>query len=81
MGFILGGLETESYDRTYSDRELIRRIIGYFRPEWKRMLLVAGMVLLNSYPTECNIFMLEPYFRISSPQMIGHICIDGKQKM
>ncbi|MBN1642189.1 MAG: ABC transporter ATP-binding protein, partial [Anaerolineae bacterium] len=48
MGFILGGLETETYDRTYSDRELIRRIIGYFRPEWKRMAMVAGMILLNS---------------------------------
>ncbi|HUT20168.1 MAG TPA: ABC transporter ATP-binding protein, partial [Anaerolineae bacterium] len=48
MGFILGGLDTESYDRSYSDRELIRRIIRYFRPEGKRMLLVAGMVFLNS---------------------------------
>ena len=48
MGFILGGLDTESYDRSYSDRELIRRIIRYFRPEGKRMMLVAGMVFLNS---------------------------------
>jgi ATP-binding cassette subfamily B protein len=48
MGFILGGLDTESYDRTYGDRELIRRIIGYFKPEWKRMLVVATMILLNS---------------------------------
>jgi ATP-binding cassette, subfamily B, bacterial len=48
MGFILGGLDTESYDRSYSDRELIRRIIGYFRSEGKRMLLVAGMIFLNS---------------------------------
>ena len=48
MGFILGGLDTESYDRTYSDRELIRRIIGYFGSEGKRMLVVATMILLNS---------------------------------
>jgi ATP-binding cassette subfamily B protein len=48
MGFILGGLDTESYDRSYSDRELIRRIVGYFRSEGKRMLLVAGMIFLNS---------------------------------
>ena len=39
MGFILHGLDTESYDRTYGDRELIRRIIGYFKSEWKRMTL------------------------------------------
>ena len=25
MGFILDGLETEDYDRNYSDRELVRR--------------------------------------------------------
>jgi len=48
MGFILGGLDTEGYDRSYSDRELVRRIVGYFRPEWKRMSLVAAMILLNS---------------------------------
>jgi ATP-binding cassette subfamily B protein len=48
MGFILGGLDTEDYDRSYGDRELIRRIIGYFGPEWKRMTLVAAMILLNS---------------------------------
>ncbi len=48
MGFILGGLDSESYDRSYSDRELIRRIISYFRSEGKRMLLVAGMIFLNS---------------------------------
>ena len=38
MGFILGGLDSESYDRTYSDRELLRRIASYFRAEWQRML-------------------------------------------
>ena len=32
MGFILDGLDTEAYDRNYSDRELLRRILGYFRP-------------------------------------------------
>jgi len=48
MGFILAGLDSESYDRSYSDRELIRRIVGYFRSEWKRMALVASTILLNS---------------------------------
>jgi len=42
MGFILGGLDSESYDRTYSDRELIARIAGYFRAEWRRMAVVAA---------------------------------------
>ena len=48
MGFILDGLETEVYDRSYSDRELLRRIIGYFRPYARQMMLVAVMISLNS---------------------------------
>ena len=32
MGFILDGLETEAYDRSYRDRDLLARILGYFRP-------------------------------------------------
>lgn len=48
MGFILDGLETESYDRQYSDRELLRRILNYFRPYSRQMVLVAVMLTLNS---------------------------------
>jgi ABC-type multidrug transport system fused ATPase/permease subunit len=48
MGFILDGLDTEAYDREYSDRELLRRIIGYFRPHRRQMILVAAMITLNS---------------------------------
>lgn len=48
MGFILAGLDTESYDRNYSDRELITRIVYYFQPYWRQMLLVALLILINS---------------------------------
>ncbi len=48
MGFILDGLETEAYDRQYSDRELLRRILRYFRPYTRQMLLVAAATTLNS---------------------------------
>jgi ABC-type multidrug transport system fused ATPase/permease subunit len=48
MGDIHGGLFTESYDRTYSDRDLVRRIYDYFRPQLKKMLLVASLVALTS---------------------------------
>ena len=51
MGFVLDGLETEAYDRTYSDRELLRRIIAYFRPHARRMALVAFTLTLNSLAT------------------------------
>jgi len=32
MGFLMDGLDAEEYDRTYGDRELVRRILSYFRP-------------------------------------------------
>jgi ATP-binding cassette subfamily B protein len=48
LGFILDGLDTEAYDRNYSDRELLARIIGYFRPYARQMILVAAMITLNS---------------------------------
>lgn len=40
----MGGLNAEEYDRSYSDVELVRRIAAYFRPERKKMALVATMV-------------------------------------
>jgi len=48
MGFILEGLDTESYDRNYSDRELVKRIVSYFAPYTKRMLFVSLALTLNS---------------------------------
>jgi ATP-binding cassette subfamily B protein len=48
MGFILDGLDTEAYDRNYTDRELLRRILSYFHPYGRQMFLVAVMLALNS---------------------------------
>lgn len=45
---VTGGLEAEEYDRTYRDTELVRRILIYFRPQWRKVLLVAFMVSLVS---------------------------------
>ena len=39
------GLDAEKYDRTYSDRELFRRIVNYFKPQWKRLLGVSLFTL------------------------------------
>ncbi len=51
MGFILDGLDTEAYDRTYTDRELLCRIIQYFQPHTRKMLLVAITLTMNSVST------------------------------
>jgi ATP-binding cassette, subfamily B, bacterial len=48
MGFIMDGLDAEAYDREYSDRTLLQRILGYFRPHLPQMSFVAGMIVLNS---------------------------------
>jgi len=48
MPFILDGLDSEDYDRTYKDRELLRRIAGYFRPYRRQILLTSLMLTLNS---------------------------------
>lgn len=48
MGFIYDGLDTEDYDRSYSDKELVQRILDYFRPYSGRMVLVGVTLTLNS---------------------------------
>jgi ATP-binding cassette, subfamily B, bacterial len=48
MGFIMDGLDAEAYDRQYTDRDLVRRIIGYFKPEVGRMMLVALAIALTT---------------------------------
>jgi ATP-binding cassette, subfamily B, bacterial len=45
MGFF-AGLNDEKYDRQYTDRELLRRIITFFRPQTKRLVLVIVLVIV-----------------------------------
>ena len=45
---IMGGLNAEKYDRSYSDWQLVRRIVAYFRPQLGKVGLVALMVTLTS---------------------------------
>ncbi len=48
MGFIMDGLDAEAYDREYTDRQLLKRIIGYFKPHLSVMSIIAVMIVLNS---------------------------------
>jgi ATP-binding cassette subfamily B protein len=45
---ITGGLQAEAYDRIYGDRQLIRRILAYFRPHGRTVALVALAVAFAS---------------------------------
>jgi ABC-type multidrug transport system fused ATPase/permease subunit len=55
MGFIMSGLDAEDYDRQYGDRELLDRILGYFRPHIAPTVIAATMIVLNSIMS-----MLQP---------------------
>jgi ATP-binding cassette subfamily B protein len=48
MGILQAGLEAESYDRSYSNQELISRLASYFRPWGKRFTIIAICVSLFS---------------------------------
>ncbi len=48
MGFLMDGLDSEAYDRSYTDRDLLKRILGYFRPQAKRMVTVAVAIVLTA---------------------------------
>ncbi len=48
MGFIMDGLDGEAYDRTYTDRQLVSRILRYFKPFIGIMVFVAIMIFLNA---------------------------------
>src|SRR6185436_18452520 len=45
MGFF-AGLNDEKYDRQYTDRELLRRIVEYFKPQAKRLTWVTVLVVI-----------------------------------
>ena len=44
----MDGLDAEAYDRTYSDRALVKRIMTYFRPQARAMTYVAIAVVISS---------------------------------
>src|SRR5260221_2824838 len=48
MGFLMDGLDAEAYDRSYSDRQLVRRIVEYFKPQTGRIIIVVFAVVLMS---------------------------------
>jgi ABC-type multidrug transport system fused ATPase/permease subunit len=48
MGFLMDGLDAEAYDRKYSDAELVHRVLAYFWPQTRRVLIVTGAILLGA---------------------------------
>ena len=50
MGFF-AGLNSEKYDRQYSDRVLAGRIAAYFRTQWRRLIVLFVLVMILSVVT------------------------------
>lgn len=46
MAAVMQGLDAEAYDRQYSDRELVKRILSYFRPHRRRIAIVIVSTFL-----------------------------------
>ncbi len=46
MAAVMRGLEAEAYDRQYSDKELVQRILNYFRPHRRKVIIIAFCVFL-----------------------------------
>ncbi len=44
MGFLFDGLDAEEYDRNYTDADLVKRILHYFRPQAGKMGIAAAMI-------------------------------------
>lgn len=46
MASVMRGLDAEAYDRKYSDRELVGRILSYFRPHATKAIIITLAVFL-----------------------------------
>ncbi len=53
------GLDTEAYDREYSDRELLRRIARYFVPHGRRVFFVAVIITALAFVGAGQIFVIS----------------------
>lgn len=71
MGWMRAGLTTESYDRGYTNRELLARLAGYFRPQGKRLFLVMTLVSLMSLTGA-----LLPVFMAQGVNVVGGVAQD-----
>ena len=46
MASLMRGIDAEKYDRAYSDRDLVLRILNYFRPHRRKVVVVAICITL-----------------------------------
>jgi ATP-binding cassette subfamily B protein len=74
MGFF-GGLQAESYDRTYEDRELVRRMAAYFgKYRWRLVAIIAAVLTISAVNAATPILVsrgVDLMARQDSPEFIA----------
>ncbi len=72
MGMFFRNLDAEGYDRQYSDRELTLRILEYFKPHWRKIVVVGIVTMaasaMNALPRVVTSWGLD--MLIASPQRL-----------
>ncbi len=48
MGFVLDGIQPDTYDRTYRDAALVRRMLPYFRAHRRTTATIIGLITVTS---------------------------------
>ncbi len=54
------GLDAEDYDRKYSDKELFKRIIGYFK-KYRKQIAIVSIVLSVSSLASSLVFVFSSF--------------------
>ena len=74
MGFMFDGLDAEAYDRNYTDKQLVNRILSYFKPQSRRICRAAvGVFCISALDTLLPITIsrtLDMVQQNPSPQLI-----------
>jgi ATP-binding cassette subfamily B protein len=74
MGFLMDGLDAEAYDRSYSDGQLVQRILGYFKPQTRRMAVaVTAIILITALNTGLPIVIARAIDAITVDSSFGTI--------
>ena len=75
------GLDREAYDREYSDRELLRRIVRYFAPYARQVAIVTVVIIAIAFIGAEQLFIisrgLDTLLRDTSAMNLGVVLVMG----
>lgn len=78
MAAVMRGLEAEKYDRAYSDRVLVGRILSYFRPHKTKVIIVIVAITLMAAAGAALPLIIARGLEVGSPdETIGATWLVG----